>query len=93
MCPVLEAKLERLFYDLVRSERRGIVVKLAPTVRGLPDRLVLLPGGFIHLVELKTETGALSPVQQVWHDRAAQLGVHVHVLYGEAEIRRWVRSV
>jgi hypothetical protein len=84
-----EAQLERLFTQLVTAAG-GIPVKLAPTHVGLPDRLVIWPGGRIALAELKTETGRLSPAQTVWHDRAADLGCEVAVLHGEDEIRQWV---
>lgn len=64
-------------------------LKLAPTVRGVPDRLVLLPGGRVFLVELKTDTGRLSPAQAEWHRRAAELGVVVTLLAGADEIDHW----
>ena len=85
-----EAQLERLFTHLVTAAG-GISVKLAPTHVGLPDRMVIWDGGAIDLVELKTTTGKLSPAQVVWHQRAALLGRKVHVLYGEAQIREFVR--
>lgn len=84
-----EAQLERLFTQLVTAAG-GIPVKLAPTHVGLPDRMAIWPGGAIDLVELKTETGRLSPAQIVWHDRAAALGRPVLVLRGEQAIRDWV---
>lgn len=90
--PALEAKLEGLFYRSVRGLLRGRTIKIMPTEKGAPDRLVLLPGGKMHLVELKTETGRLAPAQKLWHDRAALLGIHVHVLYGEEDILRWVQE-
>jgi hypothetical protein len=88
--PMLEAKLEDLFRRSVRGLLRGRTLKIVPTEKGAPDRLVLLPGGKMYLVELKTETGRLSPAQRLWHDRAGQLGIRVHVLYGEDELLRWV---
>lgn len=67
-------------------------IKLAPTRAGIPDRLILLPGGGLHLVELKTTTGAVRPIQAVFHERAAALGVHVAVLRGRGEILAWLRD-
>lgn len=69
-----------------------MVVQLAPTVVGVPDRLVLLAGN-MHLVELKTNTGRLSPAQVVWHARAAAAGVTVVVLRGREEVVSWTTSV
>lgn len=87
-----EAALERRFAAAV-LRRGGMVVKLAPTVRGLPDRLVLLPGGRIELVELKAPGGRLSLSQRIWHDKAAQRGVIVTVLTGAPEIDAWADRV
>ena len=87
-----ESSLEAYFAHRVRSALGGIVIKMVPLVRGTPDRLVMLPGGQLHLVELKTETGNLSPAQMVWHDRARQLGATVYTLRGRPEIVTWLRA-
>lgn len=61
-------------------------VKLVPGDKGLPDRMVLHEGR-IFLVELKRATGGrVSPAQRVWHHRAQQAGVTVHVLAGRAAV-------
>lgn len=83
-----ETKLERLFIRLV-YEAGGITEKVLPARAGMPDRLVLY-GGRIFLVELKTKDGHLRPIQAVWHDRAEAVGVKVWTLYGEDAIRLWV---
>lgn len=86
-----EASLEGVF----RRELHRIgalVVKLAPVTKGTPDRMVLLDGQ-IYLVELKTETGRLAPAQRAWHDKAADRGCPVVVLYGRAEIEEWVALI
>lgn len=69
----------------------GMSAKLVPTVAGLPDRLVILNG--VHLVELKTDTGKLRPVQIAWHRRAAERGVQVVVLHGPGQVRAWVKGL
>lgn len=89
---IREAQLEEIFRRRVRQSLGGIVSKLAPTTAGMPDRLVVLPGGRVYLVELKTETGSLSPIQMEWHKRVKDLGAPVHVLYGEEQIREWIRE-
>lgn len=86
----LEASLEAYFRKQVRLVLGGRPVKMAPTEKGCPDRLVLLPGGSIHLVELKTYDGRVSAAQQLWHQRAAELGVQVHVVVGREGIDRWI---
>lgn len=87
----LEASLETYFYNQVRL-RGGMVEKLISTRRGIPDRLVLLPGGQMFLVELKAWGGRTSAIQEAWHDRAAALGTRVVVLEGRDAIDAWLRS-
>lgn len=92
MSPMLEAQLEAYFRQRVRVGLGGILVKMAPTVRGVPDRLVLLPAGRMYLVELKREGGRVSPIQAHWHEEAAKLGHTVAVLTGKDGIDEWVKA-
>lgn len=88
---MLERDLELYFYDRVKRAG-GLSIKLIPIRAGFPDRLIVLPGGQMRFVELKTETGHLRPIQRVWHERARQLGVHVDVLYGPRDVREWLSA-
>ena len=90
--PRAEFDVEAALHQAVRRAG-GNTFKLAPTVKGIPDRLVLLPHGQIHLVELKAHGGRLSPSQLLWHRRAAALGIMVHVITGSTEARQWVKNV
>lgn len=83
-----EAAVEQVFARRVRA-LGGLSFKLAPLHAGNPDRIVLLPGGRIYLVELKADGGQLDPAQVVWHRRAAELGTVVQVVTGAEEARRW----
>lgn len=87
---VLESSLEEYFRKIVRLKLGGKVIKLAPTERGIPDRLVILPAGRMRLVELKTVTGRLSPAQEHVIGQLAELGTPVDVLYGRDQIDQWV---
>lgn len=88
----LEASLEAYFRTAVRM-RGGRVCKLIATERGIPDRMVLLPGGRVYLVELKAVGGRTSAIQQAWHLRAAELGTTVAVLEGRADVDAWLRRI
>lgn len=68
----------------------GITYKVAPTTVGLPDRLVILPGGYLYLIELKTESGKLSSVQKLLHEKLSLLGVQVFTLYGKLDVDDWM---
>ena len=74
----LEAKLRREV-----EKRGGMAIKfLSQLHRGLPDRIVLLPGGIIYFVELKTTTGRLSRVQKFQLGILDRLGCRTEVLWG-----------
>lgn len=88
----LESSLELFFRKRIRL-LGGMAIKLVPTEAGLPDRLVIMPGGRVYLVELKTEYGTVSPIQQVYHRRLNQVGMPVYVLYGQEDILDWLRDM
>lgn len=83
-----ESSVESVFAQRVR-DLGGRSFKFAPVHAGNPDRLVLLPGGLVCLVELKADDGALRPEQKLWHRRAADLGTTVYVVSGAEEARTW----
>ena len=65
----------------------GIAVKLAPvSYAGLPDRLVLLPGGHIGFVEVKAPGKKPRPLQLRRHAQLRSLGFRVAVLDDEEMI-------
>lgn len=55
-------------------------------VPGVPDRIVLLPGGRLALVEVKTLGGKISPLQRLIHGRIRALGIPVFVVWTKAEV-------
>jgi hypothetical protein len=85
---MLESAVEGIFAQRVR-QLGGLSFKFAPAHVGNPDRIVLMPGGVVRLVEIKADGGRLDPAQKVWHSRAAALGTIVEVVRGAAEARSW----
>lgn len=93
--PPTPAELEdsiEAYFNLIIRRLGGIPIKLAPTQKGLPDRLVILPGALMYLVELKTYRGTPSAMQRFWHSRVADMGIRVETLYGRQGIDEWVRN-
>ena len=60
---------------------RGVTVKLpAMFYPGIPDRMVLLPGGRVIFIELKRPVGGkFEPFQPLWIRRLKRLGFAVYV--------------
>ena len=72
----------------------GMALKMVPTVSGIPDRLVLLPGGVVYFVELKRQSGGrLSEIQKVQISRLRAMGYDVVVLRGTDEVAEWLSSL
>ena len=87
----LESGHEKFFLERVRAAG-GILVKLIPVTKGMPDRLVLWPDGRAFLVELKTKDGKCSGIQLHVHARMAERGHPVAVLWGRDQILAWLRE-
>ena len=61
--------------------------------KGIPDRLVLLPGGRVSFVETKRpDGGRVSPMQRLTHARLRKLGFRVDVACTKAEVDALVGS-
>lgn len=75
------------------KDRGGWAIKLLPSVSGLPDRMVLLPGGHLIFVELKSPTGTVAPHQTVVHGRLRRLGFEVLVLASPQAVRDWAKGL
>jgi len=63
------------------EEAGGMCLKLSSQYfSGLPDRLVILPGGEIYFIEFKSPTGILSMRQRSVIRQLKELGVRVEVV-------------
>ncbi len=66
----------------------GICPKfMSPGFDGIPDRIVLLPGGHIAFVEVKAMDCKPRPLQLARHGLLRRLGFKVYVLDDERQIR------
>ena len=72
------------------KEAKGICMKVMPVVAGYPDRLVILPGNVLRLVETKAPGGTLRPAQRAFITRASACDVPVAVLHTTAQVDAWV---
>ena len=75
-----EKTIERKLFTAVR-ESGGIALKLAsPAYAGLPDRLVLLPGGHAAFVEVKAPGQKPRVLQVIRMEFLSRLGYRVYML-------------
>lgn len=87
MSGMREQSVEDHLRDEVKAND-GRCVKLVPLGWvGIPDRLVILPGGFIAFVELKKPRGGrYSKAQLLWHDWLRERGHRVACLHTKGEV-------
>lgn len=75
----MEKTVERYLRDQVRK-RGGLALKLVcPGWAGVPDRLILMPGGRAYFAETKDAGRKPRPRQRYVHDRLRALGFQVFV--------------
>jgi hypothetical protein len=75
-----EKLLERKLREEVKKLGGWAVKFWAVNLAGFPDRLVLMPGGKIHFVEMKSEGKNPSPIQNVIMGKLKGLGFMVWVI-------------
>lgn len=87
---VLEKDVEAYLVRQVRA-RGWVTWKLAPTEAGIPDRIVLVPGGSVWFVELKRAHGGMVSERQKYILRVLERGGHAGcVLAGVEEVKVWL---
>lgn len=77
---IRERSIEKRLVIAVRK-RRGLCPKwVSPGLDGVPDRIILLPGGRIAFAELKAPGQKLRPLQLRRKAQLERLGFTVHVI-------------
>ena len=90
---MLEKEVEKF---LVRQVKKlgGISFKfISPGNAGVPDRIVILPTGKVLFVELKTDKGKLTKLQEVQIKKISDLGADVRVLRGIEEVKEFINEI
>ena len=83
---MLEKELEQKFVKRM-EQVGGLALKFtSPGHAGVPDRLLLLPGGFAVFVELKREGARPRPLQEFMMKKLEKMGFRCLVVSTEAEI-------
>lgn len=88
-----EKLIERKFREGVKK-RGGLALKfMCPFFTGLPDRIVLLPGGVVRFAELKTTGEKLRGRQKIVKRMLEKLGFTVDVIDNQNSLTRFLESI
>lgn len=83
----LEKELEKKLVEAVEAKGGRCIKWTSPGTTGLPDRIVLLPGGRVAFVELKRPRGGRKgSLQPYWQRVLVYLGFRHWWVYTEADI-------
>ena len=89
---MLERDIEKRLVTGVRALGGRAYKFISPGRDGVPDRIVILPGGKIIFVELKAERGRLSPLQRDQLEILDELGCNTTVLKGAEMVNRFLEE-
>lgn len=88
-----ESTIEKYLCKLIK-EKKGLAMKLvSPGLAGVPDRIVLLPGGRLFFVELKAPGKEPRPLQKYTHSILKELGFKVFVISSKDEVKDFIDEV
>ena len=87
-----EAEIEKRLKNGIRQIGGRCYKFVSPGNDGVPDRIVVLPGGQIVFIELKAETGRLSPLQRIQITRLRDLNADVRVLKGLSAVNQFLEE-
>lgn len=88
-----EQKIELYLKRQVESIGGKAYKFTSPGVRGVPDRIVILPGGKIFFIELKAPGKKLRPLQEAIHKQLIKLGCNVLTIDSKEMVDRFIEKV
>ena len=87
MMPKLEKDIETKLRQMVERHGGKCLKWVCPGWAGVPDRIVLLPGGLVVFVETKRpKGGVLSKLQQKWAEWLTRMGFNYRQIWTESDL-------
>ena len=90
----LEKDIERKLREMVEKHGGQCLKWVCPGRAGVPDRIVLLPGGRIVFIELKRPKGGkLSRLQEYWGRKLQSLGFEWRAIWNDQDLADFIASI
>lgn len=85
----LEKELEANLVQEIKA-LGGLCLKwTSPSTSGVPDRIILLPGGTIAFAELKRPKGyRIAPLQKYWAEKMKGMGFKHFFIHTESDLQQ-----
>jgi len=90
---IREVKIEKYLKDKIEQQKGKAFKLTSPGNSGVPDRLVLLPGGLIRFVELKAPGKQLKPMQAYRKRELEKLGFVVSVVDSMQKVDDFINDI
>lgn len=81
-----ESAVEKKLVDGVREMGGECLKFVSPSMAGVPDRIILLPGGRVSFVEVKREGETLSDKQRRFMQWLRENDFHAAAVYGVVDV-------
>lgn len=88
-----EQKIERYLKEKIKRIGGEAYKFSSPGVRGVPDRIVIIPGGHIYFIELKAPGEKLRPLQEAVHKKLKSLKCNVLTIDSKETVDKFIREV
>lgn len=89
----MEKNVEMQLREKVKKAGGWALKFVSPGVRGVPDRIVLMPVGRVFFVELKSEKKKPGPIQRYIHKIFLKLGFKVYIIDTTEKVNQFINEI
>lgn len=90
---MLERTIERALVKHIEAAGGKAYKFVSPGTDGMPDRIIILPGGKVSFIELKAPGQKPRPLQVRRHQQLHDLGITVHILDNTDHIDKVIHAI
>ena len=88
-----ERSVEKHLVDGLKKIGVPCVKFIPDSMKGMPDRIILLPFGRVIWCELKTKGGRLEPIQEARHRELRRAGQQVEVVWSTEDADKLIAEI